>query len=110
MNQFLAMFDNVSNTEGVSYQVFIQTLAALLAIFVTVIFGIIVMINTRFTGVEATLKEVVDKLNTMSNTTTLNDYATKRDFKAIKEHFNITTPDTLPDTDEVITDGETPDT
>jgi hypothetical protein len=80
MKNYLVIFYNISNSEWVSSQLLIQTLAALLGIFVTVIFGLFVMINTRFTVVETTFKEVVDKLNTMSNTSTLNDYATKRDF------------------------------
>ncbi len=70
----------------------------MLAIFVTVIIAIATMNNIRFASIDTQLVAIVTKLNSMSNTATLNDYATKRDFEAIKNHFNIVTPDTLPET------------
>jgi hypothetical protein len=99
MITIFAILDQVSNTEGISSQLLIQTLLGMLTIFVAVILGIVTMINLRFTSIESQLKELAVVINLISGKITPNDYTFKTDFKAIKDHFNISTPDTLPDED-----------
>ena len=90
MNNLLAIFDSVSNAEGVSYQVFFGVLGVMLTVFVAVIFGIVNMNNTRFTALDTKLDKLVEAVNKLSNNSTLNFYA-------IKQKLGVTTPVPLED-------------
>jgi uncharacterized protein YdcH (DUF465 family) len=91
----LAILDTVSNTEGVTYQVFFGVLGVMLTVLVAAIIGVVNMNNTRFTGIDSRFNQLDDKLdilieshNRLSNNTTLN-------FFAIKQKLGVTTPEPL---------------
>jgi hypothetical protein len=94
MISLFAILDTVSNTEGVTYQVFFGVLGVMLTVFVAVIFGIVNMNNTRFTALDTKLDKLVEAVNKLSNNSTLNFYA-------IKQKLGVTTPVPLED-EEVI--------
>jgi ABC-type amino acid transport system permease subunit len=58
----LAILDQVSNTEGVSYTVFITALAAILGSFIATIGVLTNMVNTRMIRIEDKLDKMIESL------------------------------------------------
>jgi hypothetical protein len=92
MQTTLAILDQVSNTEGVSYQVFLQVTGLMFSSFLVVIFGLIVMHNTRFTSIDNRFNSIdqkLDKLVEYNGTRPLSDYKDELRIKSILKHLGI---------------------
>ncbi len=81
----LAILDNVSNTEGVTYQVFLTVIGVMLTVFVTTTGILMTIINTRAIRME----DKMDKLIELMGGQTLVNQEFKFNFKAIFQKLRI---------------------
>jgi hypothetical protein len=65
--QNLAILDQVSNTEGVSYQVFLVVIGTMLTIFVTTVGILMNIINTRAIRMEDKQDKATEKINDLQS-------------------------------------------
>jgi hypothetical protein len=92
----LAILDNVSNTEGVTYQTFLTVIGIMLTVFITVNIGMATIMFSQL----ANIQNKLDKLVTDNGIRKVKDYKDEVRAKALFKHLGI------PDITELVPDEE----
>jgi hypothetical protein len=96
MNSILTILDNVSNTEGVTYQTFLTVIGIMLTVFITVNIGMATIMFSQLANIQTKL----DKLISYNGIRKVKDYKDEVRAKALFKHLGI------PDITDLVPDEE----